>query len=128
MRTRVKGNRIFDGMERAIWGTIYKNMISKLRENSKIANTNFGVKDPVKNRVYFIDSTWEVWYISLANNKNPINKSITKLFKNDYGVISKLPSTWRVILKKPEQQNEFYKNRYIMWKLMKSMNTRLYSF
>jgi hypothetical protein len=64
----------------------------------------------------------------LANNKNPINKSITKLFKNDYGVISKLPSTWRVILKKPEQQNEFYKNRYIMWKLMKAMNTRLYSF
>ncbi len=128
VRTRVKWKCIFAGMDRAIGWAIYKSTIENLRKNSKIANTNFGVKDPVKNRVYFIDTTWEIWYISLANNKNPINKSITKLFKNDYGVISKLPSTWRVILKKPEQQNEFYKNRYIMWKLMKAMNTRLYSF
>ena len=127
LRTRVKGNRIFDGMERAIWGTIYKNMISKLRENSKIANTNFGVKDPVKNRVYFLDKSWEIGYIALANNKNPID-SITKWFKNDYGVISKMPSVGRIMLTKTEEQNELYQNPLIMWKLMKTMNTRLYSF
>ena len=128
MRTRVKGKRIFDGMERAVSGTIYKNMMSKLRENSKIANTNFGVKDTVKNRVYFIDKSGEVGYISLANNKNPINKSISTFFKKDYGIIKKMPSIGRVMLTKKEAQDEFYQNPFIMGKIMKTMNMRLYSF
>ena len=115
-------------MERAIWGSVYKNMISKLRENVKIANTNFWVKDPVKNRIYFIDNTGEVGFISLANNKNPINKSIIKVFNNNYGIISKMPSVGRVMLSKKEAQDEFYQNPFIMGKLMKAINRRLYSF
>lgn len=73
LNTRIKWKRIFDWMNLAIWWTIYKNMISNLRENSKIANTDFGIKDPVKNRVYFIDQSGEIGFISLANNKNPIS-------------------------------------------------------
>lgn len=122
LNTRIKWKSIFDWMNLAIWWTIYKNMISKLRENSKIANTDFGIKDPVKNRVYFIDQSGEIWFISLANNKNPIS-----WIKKDYGVIKKLPSTGRIMLTKKEAQNEFYQNPLIMWKLMKTMNTRLYS-
>jgi hypothetical protein len=33
--------RIFDGMERDICGKIYEELIKKMRENTKIARTNF---------------------------------------------------------------------------------------
>lgn len=82
----------------------------------------------MKNRIYFLDKSGEVGYISLANNKNPIAKSITRMFKNEYGTIKRLPSTGRIMLTKEHAQKELYQNPFIMGKLMKAMNQRLYSF
>ena len=41
LRHREGGIRIFDGMERDICGKVYEELIKKMRENSKIARTNF---------------------------------------------------------------------------------------
>jgi hypothetical protein len=42
---REKGKRVFDGVERELVQEIYKQLLNKLRDNAKIARTNFGVVD-----------------------------------------------------------------------------------
>ncbi|MEI7558682.1 MAG: hypothetical protein WCJ45_08065 [bacterium] len=50
------------------------------------------------------------------------------MFKHEYGTIKRLPSTGRMMLTKEQAQKELYQNPFIMGKLMKAMNQRLYSF
>lgn len=52
---RVGKIRVFDGIEREICGKVYEEMIQKLRENTKIARSNFAVKDNITGRVYVLD-------------------------------------------------------------------------
>jgi hypothetical protein len=126
LRHREQGKRIFDGSELKMIATIYKQTIVQLRKNAKIGNTNFGVKDPIKNRVYFINTTGEVCYIPLANNKNPIKRWFTSLWmKKDYGEVKKsTPSS----VASARETEEFYQNPLLMGKLMKAMNLGLYKF
>jgi hypothetical protein len=60
LETRERGNRIFDGMELKMVNTVYRQLIVQLRKNAKIENSNFGVKDPIKNRVYFLDKAGDM--------------------------------------------------------------------
>lgn len=55
LRHREGGIRVFDGMERDICGKIYEELIKKLRENNKVARTNFGVRDESTGRTYILD-------------------------------------------------------------------------
>ena len=47
LNKRQKGIRIFDGIERDIVEWVYVALIAKLRENTKIANTDFWVMDNI---------------------------------------------------------------------------------
>lgn len=70
---RVGKIRVFDGIEREICGKVYEEMIQKLRENTKIARSNFAVKDNITGRVYVLDEDGKMWYIP-AERPNPIRK------------------------------------------------------
>ena len=63
LTTRRKGIRIFDGVERAVCGEVYKTLVEKLRENTKIANSNFWVIDPISQKMYILDEDGQLWYI-----------------------------------------------------------------
>lgn len=63
LNKRKWGVRLFDGIERDICGEVYKNMIEKLRTNSKIARSNFGVMDPMTGRMYIVDEDGQLGYI-----------------------------------------------------------------
>ena len=124
---RVKGVRLFDGMELQMVSAIYQELIKHLRENAKLANTNFGVKDTIKQRVYFINETGTLCYTPLtAGNKNPIKRAFSSLrMRKDYGEVKKgTPSN----VASPQEANEFYQNPLLMGKLMKAMNLGLYKF
>jgi len=43
-------------MERDICGKVYEELVKKMRENTKIARTNFGVRDCITGRTYILDS------------------------------------------------------------------------
>lgn len=51
-------------------------MIEKLRTNTKVARTNFGVSDPTTGRVYILDEDGEFGYVRAedATKNNPIRK------------------------------------------------------
>jgi len=55
--------RLFDGVERSICGEIYKNMVEKLRGNTKIARSSFGVMDPKTGRMYILDEDGQLGYL-----------------------------------------------------------------
>jgi hypothetical protein len=63
LNKRKGGIRLFDGIERDICGEIYKNMVEKLRTNSKISRSNFGVMDPTTRRMYILDEDGQLGYI-----------------------------------------------------------------
>lgn len=47
-------------MERDICGKIHEELVKKMRENSKVAKTNFGVKDYITGRTYILDSDGQI--------------------------------------------------------------------
>lgn len=51
-------------MERDICGKVYEELIKKMRENSKVARTNFGVKDCITGRTYILDADGQLGYIN----------------------------------------------------------------
>lgn len=55
---------------------IYRSTIEKLRTNTKIARTNYGVRDPLTGRIYILDEEGRFGYISAedAQQNNPIRK------------------------------------------------------
>ncbi|MEI6426159.1 MAG: hypothetical protein WCO66_02280 [Candidatus Absconditabacteria bacterium] len=63
LKKRKGGIRLFDGVERAICGEIYKNMVEKLRTNTKIARSSFGVMDPKTGRMYIVDEDGQLGYL-----------------------------------------------------------------
>jgi len=47
--------RVFDGVERNIIFAFYDELVKKLRENSKINRSNFGVRDSLTQNIYVMD-------------------------------------------------------------------------
>jgi hypothetical protein len=62
--------RVFDGVERNLCAWIYWELINKLRTNSKIAKTNFAVRDDVTWRTYVLDDDWKFGYLSHRDAMN----------------------------------------------------------
>jgi len=110
---RIRGVRLFDGVELEMVSGIYQELIKHLRQNAKLANTSFGVKDTIKQRVYFINETGTLCYTSLtAGDKNPIKRSFTSLWLHkNYGRVAKgTPSN----VASTQEANEFYQNPLLM--------------
>ncbi|MEI7918905.1 MAG: hypothetical protein WCH65_01465 [bacterium] len=51
-------------MERDICGKVYEELVKKMRENSKVAKTNFGVKDNISGRTYILDADGQLGYLT----------------------------------------------------------------
>lgn len=124
LRHREGWVRIFDGMERDICGKIYEELINKMRENSKIARTNFGVKDYITGRTYILDSDGQLGYLSAeqANeNQNMIRRGA--MSGRDYGVVNN-PPAGRTMCDESETR-EVMKNPFLIGRLIKTMNNRM---
>ncbi|MCX6824516.1 MAG: hypothetical protein NT085_05325 [candidate division SR1 bacterium] len=124
LRHREGGIRSFDGMERDICGKIYEEMIKKMRENSKIARTNFGVKDAITGRTYILDSDGQLGYINAEQaeaNPNMIRRGL--LSHRDYGVVNNPPEARRMC--DESETREVFKNPFLMGRLIKTMNNRM---
>ena len=114
---------IFQWSERYIIATVYKELIKKLHANKKIAKNNFFVKDPVTQRIYFIDKQWDIGYL-------PLYSTTLQTDWNDksFGTIEDSKLSGGTLLTSEEDKLLFYQNPFLMWKLMKSMNKKLRSF
>ena len=49
-------------------------MIEKLRTNTKIARTNFGVRDPMTGRLYILDEDGQFGYVRAEDKEDHIKK------------------------------------------------------
>lgn len=79
-------------MERDICGKIYEETIKALRKNSKIARTNFGVRDYITGRTYILDSDGNLGYLTpeqAAANQNTIRRG--RLSGREYGIVNNPP-------------------------------------
>lgn len=124
LRYRVWWVRIFDGMERDISGKIYEEVVKKMRENTKVARTNFWVKDYITGRTYILDSDGQIWYLSAeqaAEDQNMIRKG--RLNGREYGVVNN-PPAGRTMCDESETR-EVMKNPFLMGRLIKTMNNRM---
>lgn len=124
LRHREGWVRIFDGMERDICGKINEEMVKKMRENTKIARTNFWVKDYITGRVYILDSDGQIWYLSAeqaSENQNMIRKG--RLSGKDYGIVNN-PPAGRTMCDESETR-EVMKNPFLMGRFIKTMNNRM---
>ncbi|HMS91410.1 MAG TPA: hypothetical protein PKC87_04275, partial [Candidatus Absconditabacterales bacterium] len=124
LRFRQGGVRLFDGMERDICGKIYEELINKMRENTKIARTNFGVRDCITGRTYILDSDGQLGYISAeqaAINPNMIRRGIVS--HREYGIVDN-PPAGRTMCDESETR-EVMKNPFLMGRLIKTMNNRM---
>lgn len=133
LHKRVNKKRIFDWVERDIVEAVYSNLIKKMRENSKIARTNFWVVDELTWHVYILDSTWDFWRI----NRDVLNwANIVHRFwwvKMDAGVISE--KTLSGTRRRPwyayhrltaNEEKELLKNPLLMQGFVKAMNRRMW--
>ena len=124
LRHRKWGVRIFDGMERDICGKVYEELVKKMRENSKVAKTNFGVKDNISGRTYILDADGQLGYLT-PEQTNEQQKTIRRwwLSKREYGVVNN-PPAGRTMCDESETK-EIMKNPFLMGRLIKTMNNRM---
>lgn len=124
LNKRQKWIRIFDGLERDIVQWVYSALISKLRENSKIANTDFWVMDNITWNMYVLDRDWRFWVIAKEN----LASEWSPLWSWEYGKLNhrRLESNtvdwfehWNT------EEKELMKNPFLMQRLVKAMNKRL---
>ncbi len=133
LNTRINKRRIFDWKERDIVEAVYSNLIKKMRENSKIARTNFWVVDELTGHVYVLDSTGHFGRI----NRDTLNwTNIIHRFwgaKVNEWVISnkKLMGTtthpWYAYHRlTADEEKELLKNPLLMQWFVKAMNRRMW--
>jgi hypothetical protein len=117
--------RIFDGLEREICEKIYETLINKMRENTKISRTSFGVRDCTTGRIYVLDEDGKFWYVNAeyANTHRDIIRR-WRLSGREYWVVPR-PPAGRLMCNESETK-ELYKNPFIMWRLIKTMNNRMW--
>ncbi len=125
LNKRQKGIRIFDGIERDIVEWVYVALIAKLRENTKIANTDFWVMDNITWNMYVLDRDWRFWVIAREN----LNSQWSPLWSWEYGRLNhrRLESNtvdwfehWG------SEEKELMKNPFLMQRLVKAMNNRMW--
>lgn len=116
LNKRHNRNRVFEGLERDIVATAYEEIIKQLRQNSKIARTNFRAYDPVTRRMYILDEQWNFGYIPKKNRK----KSRTR---RNFGFMRQQPTM--IQLTDEKEINEVKKNPLIMARLTKAMWKRM---
>lgn len=124
LRHREWGIRIFDGMERDICGKIYEETIKKMRKNTKIARTNFWVKDCITGRTYILDSDGQLWYVTAeqaATDQNMIRRG--RLSGREYGIVNNPPAGRRIC--DESETREVFKNPFLMGRFIKTMNNRM---
>jgi len=129
--------RVFDGMERDIVEGVYVALISKLRENSKIARTSFWFVDDVTWRLYVLDKDWDFWYIPKKDRKGVFGHPMRWLvwwlipgIKKFWALKDKKLSTMKWYTKlDPETDadeiHEIMKNPFLMQRLVRAMNRRM---
>jgi len=116
--------RVFDGMEREICGKAYEELIKKMRENSKVARTNFWIKDVITGRTYILDADGQLGYINAkqaANDPEMIRK--WRSSKREYGIVDNPPEARRMC--DESETREVMKNPFLMGRLIKTMNSRM---
>ena len=57
LRTREKGRRVFDGIELELLALVNRNLLTNMRQNTKIENSLVASRDPITGRLYFIEPT-----------------------------------------------------------------------
>lgn len=129
--------RVFDGMERDIVEGVYVALISRLRENSKIARTSFWFVDDVTWRLYVLDKDWDFWYIPRKDRKGFFGHPMRWLV---WWIIPGIKKFWALKDKKlsrmkwytkldPETDadeiHEIMKNPFLMQRLVRAMNRRM---
>lgn len=129
--------RVFDGMERDIAEWVYIALISKLRENSKIARTNFWFVDDVTWRLYVLDKDGDFWYIPKKDRKgvfgHPMRWFVWWLIpgiKKFWALKERKLSTIKWYRKLDPETNadeihEILKNPFLMQRLVRAMNRRM---
>ena len=123
---RQKRMRVFDGMERDIVEWVYSALISKLRENSKINRTDFGVKDDITGNMYVLDLDGEFGMITREDLKT-INNPIRWVSWKNFGSLSQLKLSWITVRKMEDKQvKELMKNPFLMQRFVKAMNRRMW--
>lgn len=132
---REKGKRVFDGVERELVQEIYKQLLNKLRDNAKIARTNFGVVDSMTWNLYVLDKEWYFGYVPKWDLKRyrwhpmrwlfpHLKKSWALLDRNlSYGKINYIKFDPD---KDADKINELLENPFLMQRLMKAMNRRMW--
>jgi len=128
LRKRQWKQRVFDGMERDIVEWVYSAMIWQLRTNAKVANSSFGAIDDLTWNMYILDDDGNFWLITkeqLDTKWNPVHRWLFS--RNKYGVLNnkKLKTDWHQPLNE-SQTRELMKNPFLMQRLMKSMNKRMW--
>lgn len=123
--------RVFDGMERDIVEWIYIAIIDALRQNAKVARTNFGVRDDITWNMYVLDEDWQFGVIAREDFKwdnkvkNPMRWPFRRWKKKWSLKKKRLDRTARRPLE-PEEQRELMKNPFLMQRLVKAMNRRMW--
>lgn len=126
LNKRKQRKRIFDGMERDIVEWVYTAMIEKLRTNSKIARSNFGVTDEITWNMYILDSDWELGMVTKEKLSQPDWNPLGRKSKKHWTIkASKLLTSWYEKLDESETK-ELLKNPFLMQKMMKVMNKRMW--
>ena len=123
--------RIFDGMERDIVEWVYSSLINALRKNAKIARTNFGVRDDITWNMYILDEDGQFGVIAREDFKwpnkvkNPMRWPLRRWKKKWSLKKKRLDRTARRPLE-PEEEKELLKNPFLMQRLVKAMNRRMW--
>ena len=123
LNKRHKKIRIFDGMERDIVEWIYATLIGKLRENSKIANTDFWVMDNITWNMYVLDRDWKFWMIYKENLDMMPNPLRWEYWRLNHDRLEACTVDW--FERWSTEEKELMKNPFLMQRLVKAMNRRL---
>lgn len=115
--------RIFDGVERNIIFTFYDELVKKLRENSKIDRSNFGVYDSLTKNTYIMDEDGQLGIVSREDVGDILGgKNSGIIAKHDLDDVDARGGR-RICT--AEETKEIFMNPYIMWKMIKTMNCRM---
>ena len=125
LNTRRKWVRIFDWKERDILEWVYSNLINKLRENWRIANTDFWVIDNITWNMYVLDIDWRFWVIArenLISEWSPLGS--WEYWRLNHEILDR--NTVDRFEHSSSEEKELMRNPFLMQRFVKSMNKRLW--
>ena len=127
LNKRQKKTRIFDGMERDMLEGIYVALVNKLRENWKIASTDFWVRDDITWNMYVLNRDGRFGMIPREDLESQWNPMIGPRWKESWILNhQRLDRSGLVLFEKGStEEKELLKNPFLMQKFMKTMNRRM---